>query len=89
MHVATLQERLSGARKTAGLSQRQLAKLAGVSSAYIANVERGLFGIGAKKCLKIASVLGVPPEWLLLGQGDEPSERTIRRASRAAEKGAA
>lgn len=87
--MATLPERLSSARNIAGLSQRQLAKLAGVSPAYVANVERGLFGIGARRCLKIACVLGVPPEWLLLGQGEQPSERTIRKASKAAEKGAA
>lgn len=85
----TLPERLTWARKEAGLTQRRLAKLAKVSSAYVSNVERGLFGIGSNRCLRIARVLGVDPEWLLLGEGADPSTRTIKRAAKVAQQGAA
>lgn len=85
----TIAERLTWARKEAGVSQRQLAKLAGVSSAYVSSVERGLFGLGSRRGLKLAETLGVDPSWLLLGTGKEPTPRKIRRAAREAEKGAA
>lgn len=87
--MQTVAERLKWARGESGLSQRQLAKIAGVSSAYVANVERGLFGIGSNRALRIAETLGVDPSWLLAGSGAEPKPQTIKRAASRAEKGAA
>jgi DNA-binding XRE family transcriptional regulator len=53
------------ARKRAGLSQRELAELAGVSQAMVASWERGLRGIYLVDLLTVAEVLGVHPAALL------------------------
>ena len=48
-------------RKERGLSQRALAKLAGVSQALIAEIERGKHPPSAASLAKIASALGLAP----------------------------
>jgi transcriptional regulator with XRE-family HTH domain len=60
-------ERLLKARKLAGLSQPQLAKLVGVSPGTIGEAETS--AIGSKHTAKLAGVLGVRAEWLSTGDG--------------------
>jgi transcriptional regulator with XRE-family HTH domain len=69
----TLQERLSVARKKAGLTQSQLATRAAVSQSTIAQIESGR-NSGTKFAFRLANALGVSVEWLLAGKGTpEPS----------------
>jgi transcriptional regulator with XRE-family HTH domain len=51
--------RLRRLRKEKGLSQRNLACLAGMSERYIANLERGDFALGRLGAIKLAEALGV------------------------------
>ena len=64
----TLQERLSGARQKAGLTQAQLAARAGVSQSTIAQIESGR-NSGTKFAFRLANALQVSVEWLLAGKG--------------------
>lgn len=50
--------RLSGRRKSQGLSQRALAQKAGVSQALIAEIERGKHPPSQSSLTKIAEALG-------------------------------
>jgi transcriptional regulator with XRE-family HTH domain len=52
-------------RQSRGLSQKELSKLAGVSSGTVYRVETGLRGAYAGTVKKLATALGVPPEALV------------------------
>lgn len=67
----TIGQRLKLARERRGLSQPALAKLAGVkSSATISMIERGERNASRSMLEKLAPVLAVSVEWLLVG-GDQ------------------
>lgn len=73
----TLGERLKTARSKRGISQGKLAERAGFSSGYISLVEREdrehhVKNPGIEGLKRIAAVLEVPEEWLILGVGPEP-----------------
>jgi ribosome-binding protein aMBF1 (putative translation factor) len=52
------------ARTAAGLSQRQLARRAGISSAYLSNVEQGRRAVSSDFLVRVAYYLDVPVESL-------------------------
>ena len=68
----TLAARQAEARKRAGLTQRALADLAGVSPAYIGRIEAPLNRIEnppERTLQRIADALGVHLRWLSRGTG--------------------
>lgn len=64
----TFGERLKAARKAHGITQAELAKLAGISQTTIADIERGR-NKGSTEVLKLAKSLEVSPDWLATGKG--------------------
>lgn len=88
----TLASRLTALRKAADISQRELARLAGVSPSYPFHIEtEKVHQIGVEIAGKLARVLGCSVEHLLLGIGEPPDAGAVRQAAdaAAAEKGAA
>lgn len=63
----TIGERVREFRNDAGLSQEQLAELAGVHWTFVSQVERGLRNINLHNLLKFAHGLGVNPARLVDG----------------------
>jgi transcriptional regulator with XRE-family HTH domain len=61
----TLGQRLRAARKTAGLTQKQAAKRAGVFQASISCYERGKTAPSFEVLRKLARAYGVSCGWLL------------------------
>lgn len=78
----TTVERVRYARQKRGLGKVELSELAGLSNAYVTQLERSLEpnadkaatiaqpGIDALQ--KLAGALDVPVEWLAFDAGDEP-----------------
>jgi transcriptional regulator with XRE-family HTH domain len=70
------------ARVKRDISQRELAKVAGMSDTYVFQLERGdvdsletnekIKNPGVDAIAKIARVLNVPATWLAFGEGPEP-----------------
>jgi transcriptional regulator with XRE-family HTH domain len=88
---STLAERLTRARRLAGLSARALSELArdaGVgtgSDAHVGMIERGTVKYPRPETLaRLAAVLGVSLDWLITGNGDEPTAEQVRAAVDAA-----
>lgn len=63
--------RMKAARLARGWSQQRLAVEAGVGYADICRAERGLFRLYPTQAERIAKVLGLQPEELLLGVDDD------------------
>lgn len=87
----SLPDRLEHARALAGgLSLRELSKLAGLFGTHAALIESGRrTNIEGKTAVALARVLGVSTDWLLTGEGDEPTAEQVRAAverARAAAK---
>ncbi|EMA3643514.1 helix-turn-helix transcriptional regulator [Providencia stuartii] len=68
----TLAQRLKQARKNAGITQNELAKLVGVSQAAIQKIETGKAATSTR-LIEISKALNVDPEWLSVGTGDNPA----------------
>ncbi len=77
--VGALGEFIKGQRRIADLSQRELAKLADLSDAYLSQLERGLHEPSVRVLNGLAQALNVPSEQLLGflgrtgGAANEPS----------------
>lgn len=67
--MPTISERVRRARIKAGLTQRGLARLAGLSASAVAVIERRTGSVSATTAFALARVLGVSPEWLVTGSG--------------------
>ncbi len=66
----TFAARLTEARERLGLNQAQLAKLAGVTGAWVSKAEAGLTAdVHSKTLFAVCRVLQVNPEWLAEGSG--------------------
>lgn len=66
-------KRLASARSEAGVTQRELAKRAGLSGAYVAHIETGRIAEPSIYTVQaLARALGVRPEWLAFGVGGRP-----------------
>ncbi len=64
----TLAKRLRYAREQAGLTQSSLARQVGIKPQAIQFIEAGQVR-RPRNLVEIATILGVAPEWLLLGKG--------------------
>lgn len=76
-------ERLRWARESAGISQRKLARLAGLKSEmHVRIIEGGdaAKGIESTTAIALATALGVSLDWLLTGGEPQPSADAIREA---------
>jgi transcriptional regulator with XRE-family HTH domain len=60
--------RVRDLRQARGLSQEELAELAGVHRTYVSSLERGQRNVGLDNILAIATALGVPASELFTGQ---------------------
>jgi transcriptional regulator with XRE-family HTH domain len=87
----TLGKRLLRLRTKAGLSVSELARTAGLKSpSHIGLIERGeRVEIAAQTALALSKTLGVSVEWLVNGEGDEPTEDAVKTAVERAAKVAA
>jgi transcriptional regulator with XRE-family HTH domain len=83
----TLGGRLQIAREFAGISARELARLAGVSAVYPSMIESGIRQhIGAEVALRLVSALGLSIGWLINGAGRAPTESSVKAAVTATRK---
>jgi transcriptional regulator with XRE-family HTH domain len=81
--VAALGEFIRSQRRIADLSQRELARLADLSDAYLSQLERGLHEPSVRVLNGLAQALNVPSEKLLayLGRHDDaPAVRSTESA---------
>mgnify|MGYP001209363207 CR=1 FL=1 len=72
-------ERVIASRLASGLTQKELAILAGVSQQAITNIEKGL-SRSNRRLLQLADALGVTPEWLIGWTDDRDDARAAGAA---------
>ena len=63
--------RIKQARKSAGLTQEQLAEKIDVSTQYISDLERGVVGTSIPTLIKICDSLAVSADFILRGKEHE------------------
>lgn len=81
-------KRLRAARKSAQLTQAQLAKRVGMSQSNLSELERDAYGSGMT--MQLATACGVNPAWLATGDGQMlPQESISTQAPQIAERPAA
>ncbi len=76
--MPTFGEILKTLRQAAGLSQSQLARLAGINKQQVSHMETGVRGIGPKSRIRLAKALKLPVEEfnrILAGHGDKNAIR--------------
>lgn len=76
--------RIREARELAGISARELDRLAGLSENHTSLLESVVRDVRAETAVAVARTLGVSLDWLLVGEGKAPSERSVRAAVEAA-----
>lgn len=88
MASETLGDRVRELRDKAGISQRHLARLAGLKSErHIGLIESGERDTLTTDTLaKVATALGCTIGWLMAGEGRAPSVKRVRAAIEAAGK---
>jgi transcriptional regulator with XRE-family HTH domain len=81
--VGALGDFIRSQRRLAELSQRELAKLADLSDAYLSQLERGLHEPSVRVVNGLSSALNVPADKLLrfLGRDREASANTVTTES--------
>ncbi len=62
--------RLKQRRQSAGLTQATLAKRAGITAAFVSQIETGANRPSYRSALILAAVLSVDPHWLISGEGE-------------------
>jgi len=72
-------ERIRVARQQKGWTQVELAEAAGLSSNYVARLERGELGASLFVAMKIAEALGVTLDVLVQAQPPAPARTTTKR----------
>ena len=75
MRNSNLAERLGLYIETAGISQKELSKISGVSDSVICRAIKGHSTLSADNIVKIVDALGISPSWLLGYGNDEDIER--------------
>lgn len=87
MGTASVGDRLREARLLAGISARHLDELSGTACGHAALIESGRRGnIEARIAVAFADTLGLSLDWLLKGEGDLPTESSVRDAVARAEE---
>lgn len=82
----TVGQRIKHARFLAGLTARCVALLSQRSAAWLIALEHGHdVALRAASLKAIARALGVSAEWLQTGEGEPPTEASIRAAMAAVE----
>ena len=78
-------ERLHWARSIAGISARELDRLAGKAQGHCAIIEaRGQSSARGDTLRAYCAALGLPLGWLAFGEGDDPTDEQIHAAVAAA-----
>jgi transcriptional regulator with XRE-family HTH domain len=87
--LGTLPGRLVHVRTLSGLSTRELGDLAGVACGTITLIETGKRGKrpNAETIARLAKPMGTTSEWLLRGEGREPTARRVKAAVKRAQAG--
>ena len=67
--LQTFSQNVRALRLAAGLSQEQLAELAGLHRTYIGSIERGERNVSLQNVERIAAALRVAPAILLTAEG--------------------
>lgn len=76
-----MRNRLRKARTLGGLSQRELASLAGLSPSHVGLIEQGrVDDLGSDAAARLATVLGVSLDWLVRGIGRCPAAAELTAA---------
>jgi transcriptional regulator with XRE-family HTH domain len=70
-------KRIAEVREERGLTQRQLADKAGLSVAFLSEIENGKRNLSSKKLLRIADELNVSTDYLLRGEHTTIEEQPI------------
>jgi transcriptional regulator with XRE-family HTH domain len=70
---AAISGRLAMARKMAGLSQAQVAKLLNLHRPTISELEAGRRGVSVEELTKLAEIYGVGLSWLACTDTDSPN----------------
>lgn len=82
-------ERLRWARLAAGISARELDRLAGLAEGHTALLEAGKKnGLEMRTATKLVRALGVTLDWLVMGEGDVPTAERILSAVQSAQAAA-
>lgn len=77
----SLGARLRSVRELAGLSARELDRLAGQAEGHATVIElRESTAVRTDTADRYARVLGVSLDWLVSGSGDAPTQRSVRLA---------
>ena len=84
-YTVELGKRIRAARIKAGLTQSELAERADVSTNHISAIERGVYDTRVEMLYRIAMVLGVSGDDLLMGAVLQPNTQ-LARAFRLAER---
>lgn len=69
--------RIRFAREAKGFSRESLAKAAGISPQFLAELEIGSKGASAKTICSLCKALKATPNYLLLGREDEDMDMTL------------
>lgn len=78
-------ERLRSTRELGEVPAYELAKLAGLSAAYVGHLERGrVKKPGMDAVASLARVLGVSIDYLVAGTGDPPTKDSVMSAIQSA-----
>ena len=83
-YTVELGKRIRAARIKAGLTQSEMAERADVSN-HISAIERGVYDTRVEMLYRIAMVLGVSGDYLLMGAALQPNTQ-LARAFRLAER---
>lgn len=70
--------RIKAVRKSAHLTQKQLAKTIGITPKNLSFIETGRFGVGLESLVKLCTVLHVSSDTLLFGQSADVSTALCR-----------
>ena len=71
-YTVELGKRIRAARIKTGLTQSELAERADVSTNHISAIERGVYDTRVEMLYRIATVLGVSGDYLLMGAALQP-----------------
>lgn len=82
--ITALGEFIKSQRRIADLSQRELARLADLSDAYLSQLERGLHEPSVRVLYGLAQALNVPSDKLLAYLGRHDDTVTVARSTESA-----